>query len=128
MNALTREQKYAQGKALRTQVDRSSHGSWSPAADRPDPIGLLQQKDKDRLAHLLPIKYGRMVKSPFAYLRGSVMVMAADLSKTPISGITTMLCGDAHLCNFGVFASPERNLIFDISDFDEVYFGPWEWD
>ena len=124
----TRADKYDQGKVLREQASRSSHGDWSPSVNRIDPLDLLQQSDRGRLAHLVPIKYGRMVESPFTYLRGAASVMAADLAQTPISGITPMLCGDAHLCNFGVFASPERNLIFDINDFDEVYPGPWEWD
>ncbi|RZM82160.1 DUF2252 domain-containing protein [Leptolyngbya iicbica] len=124
----TRAEKYDQGKALREKVSRSRHGDWSPATNRVDPLERLQASDRDRLPHLIPIKYGRMVESPFAYFRGSAGVMAADLAPTPVSGINAMLCGDAHLCNFGVFATPERNLIFDINDFDEVYPGPWEWD
>lgn len=124
----TRAEKYDQGKTLRKQAARSSHGDWSPSENRADPLELLRQSDRGRLAHLLPIKYGRMVESPFTFLRGSALVMAADLAQTPVSSLTTMLCGDAHLSNFGVFASPERNLIFDINDFDEVYPGPWEWD
>jgi len=116
------------GKALRKDVPRSSHGEWSPAADRPDPIQLLQAQDGGRLQHLLPIKYGRMVASPFAFLRGTAVVMAADLAQTPVTGMNVILCGDAHLSNFGVFASPERKLVFDINDFDEAYPGPWEWD
>ncbi|NEQ45988.1 MAG: DUF2252 domain-containing protein [Leptolyngbya sp. SIOISBB] len=128
MATLTRAEKYELGKALRRQAGRKSHGDWSPSDTRADPLELLQQSDQGRLSHLLPIKYGRMVESPFTFLRGSAMVMAADLAHTPVSSLTTMLCGDAHLSNFGVFASPERNLIFDINDFDEVYPGPWEWD
>jgi len=128
MASQTRVEKYDQGKALRDQASRSSHGNWSPANNRVDPLALLQQSDLDRLPHLIPIKYGRMLESPFAYFRGSAGVMAADLAHSPVSGLNAMLCGDAHLCNFGVFASPERNLIFDINDFDEVYPGPWEWD
>ena len=93
-----------------------------------DPISLIQEHDKGRLSFLLPIKYGRMAASAFAFLRGSAAVMAADLASTPVTGIKTMLCGDAHLSNFGIFASPERKLIFDINDFDECYPGPWEWD
>ena len=116
------------GKALREKAPRSSHGEWRPAEDRPDPISLLQAQDKGRIKHLLPIKYGRMLESPFAFLRGSAVVMASDLASTPSNGIQAMLCGDAHLSNFGVFASPERKLIFDINDFDEAYPGPWEWD
>ncbi len=128
MAILTRAEKYEQGKALRSQASRRSHGDWSPATNRVEPLKILQASDRDRLSHLIPIKYGRMLESPFAYFRGSAGVMAADLAPTPVSGITAVLCGDAHLCNFGVFASPERNLIFDINDFDEVYPGPWEWD
>jgi uncharacterized protein (DUF2252 family) len=116
------------GKALRQEVAFSSHGEWTPAADRPDPISLLQAQDEGRIKDLLPIRYGRMLASPFAFLRGSAVVMASDLAGTPTTGIQAILCGDAHLSNFGVFASPERKLIFDINDFDEVYPGPWEWD
>ena len=116
------------GKSLRKQVPRSSHGDWSPAADRPDPLSLLQAQDKGRLQHLLPIKYGRMLASPFAFLRGSAVVMASDLAASPVTGLNVVLCGDAHLSNFGIFSTPERNLVFDINDFDETYPGPWEWD
>lgn len=122
------EERAALGKSLRQQVPRSSHGDWTPAPDRPDPISLLQEQDKGRLQHLLPIKYGRMLASPFAFLRGSAVVMAADLAASPATGLPVVLCGDAHLANFGIFATPERNLVFDINDFDEVYPGPWEWD
>jgi uncharacterized protein (DUF2252 family) len=116
------------GKARREDVPFSSHADWKPAADRPDPINLLQAQDEGRLQKLLPIKYGRMVASPFAFLRGSAAVMVADLADTPVSGIDVVLCGDAHLSNFGVFATPERKLVFDLNDFDEAYPGPWEWD
>ncbi|MFC2026002.1 DUF2252 domain-containing protein [Chloroflexota bacterium] len=116
------------GKALRKQVPRASHGDWEPAPDRPDPISLLMEQDTSRLQHLIPIKYGRMLESPFAFLRGSAVVMASDLSASPTTGIKVVLCGDAHLANFGLFATPERKLVFDINDFDEAYPGPWEWD
>ena len=116
------------GRALRRQSPRSSHGAWAPAADRPDPISLLQTQDKHRLQELLPIRYGRMLESPFAFLRGAAIVMAADLASTPRSGINVQLCGDAHLLNFGLYGTPERNLVFDINDFDETLPGPWEWD
>jgi uncharacterized protein (DUF2252 family) len=119
---------HATGKSLRKQTPRSSHGDWTPAADRPDPLNLLQVQDKSRLQPLLPIKYGRMMASPFAFLRGSAVVMAADLASTPVTGLNTTLCGDAHLANFGLFASPERRVVFDVNDFDETYPGPWEWD
>ncbi len=116
------------GKSLRNETPRSSHGDWTPAPDRPDPLSLLQAQDEGRLQHLLPIKYGRMLASPFAFLRGSAVVMASDLAKTPVTGLDVVLCGDAHLSNFGVFATPERKLVFDVNDFDETYPGPWEWD
>jgi uncharacterized protein (DUF2252 family) len=117
-----------EGKTLRNEAPRSSHGDWAPAADRPDPISLLEAQDEGRLQHLLPIKYGRMLASPFSFLRGSAVVMAADLADSPTTGLDVVLCGDAHLSNFGLFATPERKLVFDINDFDEVYPGPWEWD
>ncbi len=116
------------GKALRQQTPHSSHGEWTPAADRPDPLDLLQAQDEGRVPQLLPIKYGRMMVSPFTFYRGSAVLMAADLTGTPVSGIDVVLCGDAHLSNFGVFATPERRLVFDVNDFDEAYPGPWEWD
>ena len=122
------EERVALGKSQRKQVPRSSHGDWAPSPDRPDPISLLQAQDEGRLGRLLPIKYGRMLASPFAFLRGSAVVMASDLAASPVSGSQVVLCGDAHLSNFGVFATPERNLVFDINDFDEAYPGPWEWD
>ena len=122
------EERAALGKSYRKQVPRSSHGEWAPAPDRPDPISLLQAQDEGRLQHLLSIKYGRMLASPFAFLRGSAAVMASDLAASPVTGLNVVLCGDAHLSNFGIFATPERNLVFDINDFDEAYPGPWEWD
>jgi uncharacterized protein (DUF2252 family) len=122
------EERRQMAKALRKRVPRSGHGDWQPGADRPDPISLLQQQDEGRISYLLPIKYGRMLASPFAFLRGSAVVMSADLAKTPVTGLEVALCGDAHLSNFGIFATPERNVVFDINDFDETYPGPWEWD
>jgi Uncharacterized protein conserved in bacteria (DUF2252) len=116
------------GKAQRSKASRSSHASWVPNAERPDPISLLEGANKTRLEHLVPIRYGRMAKSPFAFYRGSANIMAYDLSRTPVSGISAQICGDAHLSNFGVFASPERRQVFDINDFDETLSGPWEWD
>jgi uncharacterized protein (DUF2252 family) len=124
----TSAERYKMGKSLRQKAPRSSHGDWQPAADRSNPLDLLQAQDEGRLQHLLPIKYGRMLASPFAFLRGSAVVMAADLAHTPNSGLMTILCGDAHLSNFGLFASPERRLVFDLNDFDEAFPGPWEWD
>ena len=115
-------------KALREKIPHYSHGNWRPAANRCDPISLLKEQDKDRLQHLVPIKYGRMLESPFAFLRGSAVVMSSDLAGTAVSGLNVQLCGDAHICNFGLYASPERKLIFDVNDFDESVHGPWEWD
>ena len=122
------DEREANGKALRKQTPRRSHGEWAPASNRPDPIDLLQQQDAGRLEYLLPIKYGRMMASPFAFLRGSAVVMASDLSTMPQTGLDVALCGDAHLSNFGIFATPERNIVFDVNDFDETYLGPFEWD
>src|SRR5271156_1129257 len=116
------------GKALREKVPRSSHADWVAPAGRPDPIEILKQSDKGRLPELLPIRYGRMQQSPFAFFRGSAAVMAWDLSKTPATGILVQACGDCHASNFGGFASPERQLLFDINDFDETLPAPWEWD
>lgn len=124
----SRSERRQYGKVLRKQVQRSSHSQWSPAPDRPDPLDILREQDKNRVQQLIPIKYGRMMASPFAFLRGSAAVMAADLATTPSTGLEVQLCGDAHLSNFGVFATPERELVFDINDFDETHPGPWEWD
>jgi uncharacterized protein (DUF2252 family) len=117
-----------EGRRLRKQVPRSSHAGWMPPADRPDPLDLLGQQDKTREQDLVPIRYGRMLVSPFTFYRGSAVVMARDLSGTPASGLTVQACGDAHLSNFGSFATPERNQVFDINDFDETLPAPWEWD
>ena len=127
-NGNTDKQNRSSGKDLRKLVPRSLHGDWAPAAGRPDPLSLLQKQDEGRLQDLLPIKYGRMLASPFAFLRGSAVVMASDLSSTPVTGLDVALCGDAHLSNFGIFATPERDVAFDVNDFDETYPGPWEWD
>jgi uncharacterized protein (DUF2252 family) len=102
--------------------------SWRPAADRPDPLALLEEQSAARQPDLVPVRYGRMSASPFAFYRGAALPMAADLASVPVSGLQTQLCGDAHLSNFGMFASPERDLEFDITDFDETLVGPWEWD
>jgi uncharacterized protein (DUF2252 family) len=118
----------AAGKAARAAVPRSSHGEWRPAADRLDPIELLEGQATSRVGGLIPLRYGRMLASPFAFYRGAAAVMAADLAPTPHSGLEVQLCGDAHLANFGAFASPERRLVFDLNDFDETLPGPWEWD
>ncbi len=118
----------AAGRELRKKVSRSSHAEWSPAADRPDPVSLLEEQNRTRLTHLVPLRFERMTTSSFAFLRGSAAVMAQDLSATPMTGIQVQACGDAHLNNFGIFATPERNQVFDLNDFDETLPGPWEWD
>src|SRR4051794_23869020 len=117
----------AVGKTLRQRIPRSSHMAWRPPANR-DPVALLQAGDRHRLPSLVPIRYGRMLSSPADFLRGSAAIMAFDLNLTPVTGLRVQLCGDAHLANFGGFATPERNLIFDLNDFDETLPGPWEWD
>jgi uncharacterized protein (DUF2252 family) len=116
------------GRSRRAAVPRRRHGGWAPAADRPDVIDLLDASNDGRIPELVPIRVGRMLASPFAFLRGSAGVMASDLAGSPTIGSSVQLCGDAHLANFGVFASPERRLVFDVNDFDETYRGPWEWD
>src|SRR5689334_222863 len=118
----------AAGRAARSAAPRSSHRHWQPPAGRADPVGLLEAQGAGRVAELLPIRYGRMVASELAFLRGAAAVMAADLAATPVSGLRAQLCGDAHLGNFGGFRSPERALVFDINDFDETLPGPWQWD
>jgi uncharacterized protein (DUF2252 family) len=116
------------GRALRKKVPRKDHASWTAPANRPDPIKLLIESDTGRIPSLLPIRYGRMRQSPFAFLRGAAALMAFDLSQTPTTRLRVQACGDCHIMNFGAFATPERNLIFDINDFDETLPAPWEWD
>jgi uncharacterized protein (DUF2252 family) len=118
----------AAGKAARAAAPRSSQGEWQPAGDRAEPVDLLERQAASRVERLAPLRYGRMLASPFAFYRGAAAVMAADLAPTPRSGFEAQLCGDAHLSNFGAFASPERRLVFDLNDFDETLPGPWEWD
>ncbi len=122
------EQRRAAGKALREAVPRRSHAGWTAPADRADPIELLIASNHGRLPHLVPIRHGRMLPSAFAFFRGAAAIMAADLARTPSSGIRVQACGDCHLLNFGGFATPERRLIFDINDFDETLPAPFEWD
>src|SRR6184192_2609027 len=106
----------------------SSHAGWRPAVDRPDPVGLLEQQNRTREPDLVPVRHGRMMVSPFTFYRGAAKIMAVDLKDTPVAGLRTQLCGDAHLSNFGMFASPERRLMFDLNDFDETLPGPFEYD
>ena len=122
------EERMQAGKALRTKVPRTSHSQFDKAANRADPVAILEAQNESRVQKLVPVRFARMLASPFAFLRGSAAVMTADLSTTPVSGMGVAACGDMHVSNFGVFASAERNLIFAINDFDEVHPGPWEWD
>jgi uncharacterized protein (DUF2252 family) len=125
---LSLKERVAAGKLLREKVPRSSHSQWKPRGNRPDPIELLKAADRGRLPVLLPIRYARMAESPFAFFRGSAALMAADLAATPSTGIRVQACGDCHVANFGGFGTPERQLVFDINDFDETLPAPWEWD
>jgi uncharacterized protein (DUF2252 family) len=125
---LTPAERAARGKAARAEVPRSSHAAFDPPPDRPDPIALLEEQGRSRVPELVPVRYGRMMVSPFTYYRGAALPMASDLATTPVSGLAVQACGDAHLSNFGIFGSAERRLVFDINDFDETLPGPWEWD
>src|SRR5271167_883900 len=116
------------GRAARRTTPRSAHGDWAPAPDRPDPVAVLTAQAASRLQELVPIRYGRMLVSPFTFYRGAAAVMAADLAATPDSGIIVQACGDAHISNFGGFAVPDRRVVFGPNDFDETLPGPWEWD
>ena len=122
------EERAARGKAARSNVPRSSHAEWEPSRGRRSPEAVLLEQAADRVADLVPIRHGRMLASPFAFFRGAAALMAADFAETPQSGLPVQLCGDAHVSNFGGFASPARELVFDINDFDETARGPWEWD
>jgi uncharacterized protein (DUF2252 family) len=124
----SRAERLAAGQALRDSVPRSSHADWKPSAQRRDPIEILEESNQDRLSELIPIRYGRMLRSPFTFLRGSAALMAYDLATTPRTDLRVQACGDCHLLNFGMFATPERNLVFDLNDFDETLPAPWEWD
>jgi uncharacterized protein (DUF2252 family) len=124
----TPHERAARGKAARAHASRSSHGEWEPSPDRPDPVEVLEAQARARVPELVPIRYGRMLASPSRFYRGAAAIMAADLAHAPRSGLVTQLCGDAHLSNFGSFASPERRLVFSINDFDETHPGPFEWD
>lgn len=124
----TYEELYAAGKGLRTTCPRTSHAAWKTPADRRDPVELVLEAEKGRMPNLLPLRHGRMTRSAFTFYRGAALTMASDLASTPISGLRVQCCGDAHLCNFGGFATPERKVIFSINDLDETLPAPWEWD
>ena len=127
-NIKTAEERREEGAALRKQVPRSSHGAWEAAPGRPDPVELLKTQGRSRVQDLLPLRYERMSQSAFTFYRGGALIMASDLSQTPVTGIEVQACGDAHISNFGLYTSPERRTVFDINDFDETLRGPWEWD
>ena len=124
----TVEERRARGKAARDRAAPSGHAGWVPADDRPDPVALLEEQNATREPDLVPVRHGRMMVSPFTFYRGAAKIMAADLKDTPTAGLDAQLCGDAHLSNFGGFASPERVLLFDLNDFDETLPGPFEYD
>src|SRR5829696_7371504 len=126
--ARTTDERRAAGKAARAEVPRSLHGEWEPSPERRDPVELLEEQGASRVPELVPIRYGRMLVSPFTFFRGAAYPMAADLAGAPRSGLDVQLCGDAHLSNFGAFAAPDRRLIFGLNDFDETLPGPFEWD
>jgi uncharacterized protein (DUF2252 family) len=128
MTSISANERLAAGKALRVHVPRAMHGSWSAGENRRDPVEILESCNQGRLPEVVPMRYGRMLRNPFAFLRGSPALMAYDLAQTPVTRIQVQACGDCHLLNFGLFATPERNLIFDINDFDETLQAPWEWD
>jgi len=125
---LSVDERRAQGKEARDRTPPSSHAGWAAAADRPNPVGLLEEQNLTREPDLVPVRHGRMLVSPFTFYRGTAKIMAADLAGTPTAGLQVQLCGDAHLSNFGLFASPERRLLFDLNDFDETLPGPFEYD
>src|SRR3954471_4005601 len=125
---LTRTERAARGKAARAEVPRSSHAGWEPASGRRDPVDVLEQQARSRVPELVPIRYGRMLLSPFTFYRGAAALMAADLAGAPRTRLHVQLCGDAHLSNFGAFLAPDRLLTFGVSDFDETLPGPFEWD
>jgi uncharacterized protein (DUF2252 family) len=128
LGLLTPAERAVRGKAARAEVPLESHAVFDPPPDRPDPIALLEEQSQTRVPELVPVRYGRMMVSPFTYFRGAALPMASDLATTPVSGLAVQACGDAHLSNFGVFGSAERRLVFDVNDFDETLPAPWEWD
>ena len=125
---MTRAERYALGKSLRKRVPRRSLADWEPPSDRPDPIQQIMVSHQGRADRLIPVRVGRMIASPYGFLRGTAVVMAEDVARLPSTGITPVVCGDSHLGNFGFYASPERDLVIDLNDFDEAHPGGWEWD
>ena len=125
---LTMAERAARGKAARKLAPLPVHGEWQPSSVRPDPVSLLEEQGASRVPELVPIRYGRMLVSPFTFYRGAAYLMASDLASAPQTGLSVQLCGDAHLSNFGVFAAPDRRLVFSVNDFDETLPGPFEWD
>ncbi|MGH3166665.1 MAG: DUF2252 family protein, partial [Trebonia sp.] len=128
LGRLTPAERAERGRAARVAVPRDSHAVFDPPSDRPDPLALLEEQAKTRVPELIPVRWGRMMVSPFTFYRGAALPMASDLATTPVSGLAVQACGDAHLSNFGIFGSAERRLVFDVNDFDETLPGPWEWD
>ena len=128
LGRMTPAERAERGKAARAAVPRESHAEFDPLLDRPDPLRLLEEQAEARVPELVPIRWGRMMASPFSYYRGAALPMASDLAATPVSGLAVQACGDAHLSNFGMFGSAEHRLVFDVNDFDETLPGPWEWD
>ena len=126
--SLTTVERAMSGRRARERVRRSTLGEWSPASDRADPVALLESQETTRVAELVPVRHERMAASPFAFYRGAAIIMSADLASAPRTELRVQVCGDAHLANFGAYASPERALVFDINDFDETLPGPFEWD
>ena len=122
------EERLAEGRVERESVPLEAHGEWATPDDRPDPVGILEKQNATRVPELVPIRHGRMLVSPFTFYRGTAAIMACDLSRTPTTGLRVQCCGDAHLSNFGMFAAPDRALVFDLNDFDETLPAPFEWD
>jgi uncharacterized protein (DUF2252 family) len=128
LHHVSRSERYEMGRQLRKTCPRTSHAKWEAPVNRPDPVDLIMESDKGRIEKLIPLRHGRMARSAFTFYRGAALNMASDLATTPVTGIHVQACGDAHLCNFGGFATPERNVIFSINDLDETLPAPWEWD
>ena len=122
------EERLAEGRAQRESVPLEAHGEWATPDSRPDPVGIIEKQNATRVPELVPIRHGRMIVSPFTFYRGTAAIMASDLSRSPTTGLRVQCCGDAHLSNFGLFAAPDRRVVFDLNDFDETLPAPFEWD